>query len=78
VVVDRWSVSRKWSIAAAAVYGALVGPPLQVAQNAIADDGRHSTLSEHPEYLFLGLAVGVAFFVLAAVVRNRVILKKDG
>jgi hypothetical protein len=76
---DRWSVSERWSIAAAALYGALVGPPLQVVQNAIADDGRHTAaLSEHPEYLFLGLIAGAALFVVAALVRNRVVLKKDG
>jgi hypothetical protein len=35
-------------------------------------------VSFSPEYLVLGLLVGAAVFMLAAYVRNRVVLKKDG
>ena len=74
---DRWSVSEKWSIAAAALYGALVGPPLQIVQNAITEDKSESILSQKPEYLFLGLMVGAAVCMLGAHVRNRIVLKKN-
>ena len=77
MVGDRWSVSERWSLAAAAFYGGLIGPPLQVAQNAIAGNGREAALSQNPEYLVLGLLVGAAVFTLAAYVRNRVVLKKN-
>jgi len=77
MVGDRWSVSERWSLAGAAFYGGLIGPPLQVAQNAIMDDDRESVLPQNPEYLVLGLMVGAAVFMLAAYVRNRVVLKKD-
>jgi hypothetical protein len=77
MVGDRWSVSERWSLTAAAFYGGLVGPPLQVAQNAISDDGRGTALPQNPEYLVLGLLVGAAVFMLVAYVRNRVVLKKD-
>jgi hypothetical protein len=73
---DRWNVSEKWSIAAAAVYGAVVGPPLQVVQNAMTEDRPETTLSQKPEYLLLGLMVGAAVFMLGAHVRNRIVLKK--
>ena len=73
MVRDRWSVSERWSLWGAAIYGALVGPPLQVIQNAITDDEPGLVLSQHPEYLFLGLIVGSVAFTLAALVRNRII-----
>jgi hypothetical protein len=73
MVRDRWSVGERWSIRGAAIYGGLVGPPLQVVQNAVADDEPGSVLSENPEYLFLGLIVGSVAFMLAALVRNRVV-----
>jgi hypothetical protein len=75
---DRWNVSEKWSIAAAAFYGALVGPPLQVVQDAIADDSRGMVLAQHPEYLLLGAMGGAGVFMLIAHVRNRIVLKKEG
>ena len=74
---DRWSVSEKWSIAAAALYGAVVGPPLQIVQNAITEDKSKAVLSQNPEYLLLGLLVGAAVFMIAAHVRNRIVLRKD-
>jgi hypothetical protein len=77
MIGDRWSVSERWSLAAAAFYGGLIGPPLQVAQNAIMNDGRDTVLPQNPEYLVVGLMVGAAVFMLAAHVRNRVVLKKD-
>ena len=77
MVGDRWSVSERWSLTAAAFYGGLIGPPLQVAQGAITDDGRETALPQNPEYLVLGLLVGAAVFMLAAYVRNRVVLRKD-
>jgi hypothetical protein len=73
----RWSVSERWSIGVAAIYGALVGPPLQVIQNAITDDKPGLVLSDNPEYLVWGLGVGAAAFMFAAFVRNRVVLRKD-
>jgi hypothetical protein len=76
MVSDRWSVSERWSIGVAAIYGGLVGPPLQVIQNAITDDDPGAVLSENPEYLVWGLIVGSAVFMLAAFVRNRVVLRK--
>jgi hypothetical protein len=44
-----------------------------VIQNAITDDEPGLVLSQHPEYLFLGLIVGSVAFTLAALVRNRII-----
>ena len=78
MVGDRWSVSERWSLASAAFYGGLIGPPLQVAQDAIAGDGQETVLPQDPEYLVLGLLVGAAVFMLAAYVRNRIVLKKGG
>lgn len=72
---DRWNVSEKWSIGAAAFYGALVGPPLQVVQNAIASEKSSVGLAENPEYLFWGLGVGAAAFMLVAMARNRLVLR---
>jgi hypothetical protein len=78
MVGDRWSVSERWSLASAAFYGGLIGPPLQVAQSSIMGDGRDTALPQNPEYLVVGLMVVAAVFMLAAYVRNRVVLKKDG
>ena len=78
MISDRWSVSERWSISGAAIYGGLVGPPLQVVQNAITADAPGLDLSENPEYLFWGLGIGAAAFMLAALVRNRVVLRKVG
>jgi hypothetical protein len=78
MVSDRWSVSERWSLWGAAIYGGLVGPPLQVVQSAITDDEPVSVLSENPEYLLGGLIVGSAAFMLASLVRNRVVLRKKG
>ena len=74
---DRWGVSATWSIWGAAIYGALIGLPMQVVQNAITDDEPGSILSKDPEYLLGGLIVGAVVFMLAAVVRNRLIRKSD-
>ena len=74
---DRWNVSEKWSIATAALYGAIVGPPLQIVQNAITEDKSESIFSQKPEYLFLGLMVGAAVFMLGGHVPNRIVLKKN-
>ena len=74
---DRWDVSATWSIWGAAIYGALIGLPMQVVQNAITDDEPGSVLSKDPEYLLGGLIVGAVVFMLAAVVRNRLIRKSD-
>jgi hypothetical protein len=74
---DRWGVSATWSIWGAAIYGALIGLPMQVVQNAITDDEPGSVLSKDPEYLLGGLIVGAVVFMLAAVVRNRLIRKSD-
>lgn len=74
---DRWGVSATWSIWIAAIYGGLIGLPLQVVQNAITDDDPGVILSENPEYLLGGLIVGSAAFMLAALVRNRLIRKAD-
>jgi len=49
-----------------------------VAQDAIAGDGQETVLPQDPEYLVLGLLVGAAVFMLAAYVRNRIVLKKGG
>lgn len=73
MVPDRWSVSERWSIRGAAIYGGLVGPPLQVVQSAIADDEPGLVLSENPEYLLFGLIIGSGAFMLAALVRNRIV-----
>jgi predicted MFS family arabinose efflux permease len=78
MVGDRWSVSERWGLTAAAFYGGVIGPPLQVAQNAIAGDGQETALSQNPEYLVLGLMIGAAVFMLVAHVRNCVVLKKGG
>lgn len=74
---DRWGVSATWSIWVAAVYGGLIGPPLQVVQNAVCGDQAGVVLSEKPEYLLGGLIVGSAVFMLVALVRNRLIRKAD-
>jgi len=78
MVSDKWSVSEKWSLGGAAIYGGLVGPPLQVVQNVITADEPASVLSESPEFLFWGLGIGAAAFMLVALVRNLVVLKKAG
>ena len=78
MVSDRWSVSERWSIGGAAIYGGLVGLPLQVVQNAITADEPGLVLSENPEFLFWGLGMGAAAFMLVALVRNRVVLRKVG
>jgi len=75
MVGDRWGVSAIWSIWVAALYGGLIGPPLQVMQNAITDDEPGLVLSENPEYLLGGVIVGSITFMLAALVRNRVVLR---
>ncbi len=72
----RWSVSEKWNIAIAALYGGLVGPPVQVVQDAITDDTRDLVLAQNPEYLILGAIGGAAVFMLVALCRNRIVLKK--
>jgi hypothetical protein len=74
---DRWSVGEKWSIGGAALYGGLVGPPLQVVQNVVMDDNA-KTLSERPEYLVLGVVVGAVAFVIGAIIRNQIVNKSDG
>ena len=78
MVSDRWSVSERWSIGVAAIYGGLVGPPLQVVQSAITDDKPGLVLSENPEHLIWGLIVGAVAFMLAAFVRNLIVLGKVG
>jgi len=78
MVSDKWSVSEKWSLVGAAIYGGLVGPPLQVVQNVITADEPASVLSESPEFLFWGLGIGAAAFMLVALVHNRVVLRKVG
>ena len=70
MVGDRWDVSATWSIWAAAIYGALIGPPLQLVQNAITSD---EPGLENPEYLLGGMIVGSASFMLAALARNQVV-----
>jgi hypothetical protein len=76
MVNDRWSVSEKWSMGGAAIYGALIGPPLQLVQTAITADEPALALSENPESLLWGAGIGAAAFILAALVRNGVILRK--
>jgi hypothetical protein len=75
MVGDRWGVSEKWNIAVAALYGALIGLPLQVVQDAITDDRTGMVLVRNPEFLLLGVMGGAAVFVLVAYIRNRIVLK---
>jgi|tagenome__1003787_1003787.scaffolds.fasta_scaffold20476314_3 hypothetical protein len=76
MVRDRWGVNPTWSMWGAAIYGGLVGPPLQVVQDALTDG--EPGLAANPEYLLWGVIAGSAAFMLAAHARNRVLLRRSG
>lgn len=75
MVGDRWGISATWNMWGAAIYGGLIGPPLQVVQDALTND--EPGLAANPEYLLWGVIAGSVAFVLAAHARNRIIRKAD-